>query len=693
MARAEKASAHRRRFGKHSISVVVVMLLVLLTSLLSPLQAGAVMPVILDRAPRVELSGFMERYDDHTEKLTLADIINPKNAIGFTQLKGNLNDGYSHKAVWLRFTLSRTSRFPAEAWLRLYPPYLDHVTVFIQTGHDQSSASSWRKILLGDHTPVADRPVPNADFLAPLLLPLETPVTIYVRVQAISSLNFGASVHTPTDMNRQTSTSILFQGGYLAIVIVISLLNFIYFMRIKDRLFLYFALYALAVSINYFSISGILSLILPGSAHLVSDYLADIGKGGGILLVSVFLIRLFATELTPFTRRYLKLMVVIGALTILADPLGFYIEMAPVTSLGMLFLFFVVSWLSYKAVKNNKPGGQLFFIAFGISNLGYFIHFLQLLGLVPLGWWNINNIQYASLLNIVLMTFALAERLRETEQRAMAALRESELRSVELATERVATERQQRFLTMVSHEYRTPLSIIRSSLDIMNLQMSDQYPENRSELDKMKRAVRRLVEVMDVSLEKSRLSDSREKEGAERTLVAPFMASEIEEVRALWPKRTFIFTISLTDHAIDAEKHYLTTALFNLFDNAQKYSLPDSPIEIDCHGEGDEVVIRIKNQSDGILTNETEELFKKYQRGSNSNNTNGSGLGLWLVQEIIQRHNGTVTLEKSGDHVEVTVRLPLADTVEKSTKDETPLIEKLNELSLSFVGLDAVNTV
>jgi two-component system, sensor histidine kinase LadS len=646
--------------------------LVLLISVFFSLQAGAAMPVILDQAPCVELSGRMERYDDPTGKLTLADILDQKHAIAFTHLKGNLNDGYSHKAVWIRFTLSRTSRFPAEAWLRLYPPYLDHVTVYIQKSIDPSRASSYRQILLGDHIPVADRPVPDPDFFAPLSLPLETSVAIYVRVQAISSLNFGASVHTPTDMIRQTNTNILFQGGYLAIVIVISLLNFIYFIRIKDRLFLSFALYALAVSINYLSISGILSLILPGSAHLISDYLADIGKGGGILLMSVFLTGLFASELTPFTRHYLRLMTVIGALTVLADPLGFYIEMAPVTSLGVLFLFFVISWLSYKAVKNNKPGGIVFFVAFGISNLGYFIHFLQLLGLVPLEWWSVNNIQYASLLNIVLMTFALAERLRETEIRAMAALRESELKNVELATERVATERQQRFLTMVSHEYRTPLAIIRSSLDIMELQMSDQRSqENGSELSKMKRAVRRLVEVMDFSLEKSRLSDSREKEGAVRTLLAPFMASEVEEVRALWPKRTFIFTISLTDHEINAEEHYLKTALFNLLDNAQKYSLPDSPIEIDCHGEGKEVVIRIRNQSNNILTNETEELFKKYQRGSNSNNTNGSGLGLWLVQEIVQRHHGAITFEKSGAYVVVTVRLPLADTAEKYTKDKT----------------------
>ncbi len=648
-----------------STTILALTLLLTVLVLFSSWAHAAQAVVILDRAPSRELAGHFDRYDDLTEKLTLADILDPKNAIGFRRLKDKLNDGYSHKAVWLRFSLSRTSRFPAEAWLRLYPPYLDHVTVFVQSDRDPSRASSYRQIKLGDHIPVADRPLPGTDFLAPLSLPLETPVTIYVRIQAISSLNFNASVHTPTDMYREINTDILIQGGYLAIIILFSLLNFIYFLRINDKLFLYFALYALAVATNYFSISGILSLILPDVAHLISDYLADIGKGGAILLVSLFLIHLFTSELTPFTRRYLQFMVVIGAITILADPLGFYIEMAPVTSVAMLFLFFMITWLSYKAVKNNKPGGKLFFIAFGISNLGYFIHFLQLLGLVPLEWWNINNIKYASLLNIVLMTIALAERFWEIEKLTMAALRESELKSLELATERVATERQKRFLTMLSHEYRTPLAIIQSSLDIMDLQMSNQYPENRSELDKMKRAVRRLVEMMDVSLEKSRLSDSREKEGAVRIPLASFMATEAEEVRALWPKRTFRFAISLTDQAINSEKHYFTTALFNLLDNAQKYSPPDSPIDVDCHGEDNEVVIRIRNQSDGLLMNETELLFRKYQRGSNSNNTNGSGLGLWLVQEIIQRHHGAVTFEKSGAYVVVTVRLPLADTLTK----------------------------
>ena len=656
---------HKRNIGKLLASVTVLLhFLLFVHGMFSPAICAAT-PLVLDRAPSYELAGHIERFDDLSARMTLEEILHPEHRVAFKPLYGNLNDGYSHKAVWLRFTLTRTVSFPPEAWLRFGPPYLDYVTAYIQTSPDPSMASSYRRVRLGDHIPAAERPVRDPDFLAPVFLPEGQAVTVYVRVQSITPLSLTVTVQTKAEQVRSTNANILTQGGHLAIVLVIIALNLIFFFRIGDRLFLTFTLFAMALFINYLSISGILIVIIPGSLHLVSDSFGDIGMSGSILLFSLFLQRLFAPVITTPVRWYLKFMAVMAVLNVLVKPIGYYVETAPITSFGVLCLYFIVIWLSIQAIRKQLPGGKFFFVAFAISNIGYFFYFVKLVGLMPIEWWNINNLMFSSLLNIVLMTFALAEHFRETEKRAMNALKEAEIMNVELATERVATERQQRFLTMLSHEYRTPLAIIRSSLDIMELQMSDHYPENSTELSKMKRAVRRLVEVMDVSLEKSRLSDSSEKKGTVRTPLASFMATEVEEVRALWPKRTFNFAISLTDQAINSEKHYFTTALFNLLDNAQKYSPPDSPIDVDCHGEDNEVVIRIQNQSNSALTNETELLFDKYQRGSNSNNTNGSGLGLWLVREIINRHKGTVSFEKSGIHVVVTVRLPLADTLTK----------------------------
>ncbi len=100
-------------------------------------------------------------------------------------------------------------------------------------------------------------------------------------------------------------------------------------------------------------------------------------------------------------------------------------------------------------------------------------------------------------------------------------------------------------------------------------------------------------------------------------------------------------------------------AIFNLLDNARKYSLPDSPIELECRQEGDEAIIRIRNQGITITEGEVEGLFEKYQRGSNSMNTGGAGLGLWMVKSIIKEHNGLVGLEGIASGVEAAIRQPL----------------------------------
>ncbi|MBV5303715.1 MAG: sensor histidine kinase [Chlorobium sp.] len=674
-------SAQHKRFSTLNSALLTVFLLLALISsgLFSPLACLAE-PVILDKAPSVELAGHLERYDDLSGKKTFADILNPKISSGFKQLKGSLNDGYSHKAVWLRFTMLRTSQFPSVSWLRLYPPYIDYVTAYILTGNNPASPSSYEQFHLGDHIPVAERPVVDPDFLIPLSLPLEKPVTVYIRVQSISSLTFAAAVYSQAEMIYQTNTNILIQGGYLAITFVIILLNLLFFLRIRDMLFLLFTFYALSVFINYLSISGILSLILPGSVHLLSDYLADLGKGGGILIFSVFLMRLFASVLTPPLRWYLVLIALLGGILTLSNPLGYYIEVAPVLSIAILTLFFVIIWLSFKAVKNKQPAGSLFFVAFSVSNFGYFLHFLKLLGWVSVDWWNINNIQYASLINMIIMTFALTERLRISEKRALFEAQASEQKAVELAkemtvelrqnekrlekalaSERLSVERKSRFLAMLSHEYRTPLAIIRTNLDIFEIKGTDLPSWTKSKLQRMKHAVTRLVEVMDVSLDCNRLADYHEKEAFKNLQIGPFINAELENIRSLYPERSFVSSGVKDCYEISGESRYLKTALFNILDNARKYSPPDSPITVDIEKEHSEIVIKVRNQGPHISPDDAEHFFEKYHRGINSADTAGAGVGLWLVRQIIEHHRGRITIESCTVGVVTTIHLPLVN--------------------------------
>lgn len=215
------------------------------------------------------------------------------------------------------------------------------------------------------------------------------------------------------------------------------------------------------------------------------------------------------------------------------------------------------------------------------------------------------------------------------------------------------------FLNMISHEYRTPLAIIRGNLDLIELKSKHSNNVHTVEMNKIRRAINRLVEVMEESIHESRVFESRMELSLKPFKMRPVIASQVESLRALWPERTILYTESLEESAIYGDISQLRLAIFNLLDNARKYSPSDSLIEIECHPEGDTAIIIIRNPCNPISQEEAELFFEKYQRGSNSMNTGGAGLGLWLVRNIINQHNGKVCLTSIASGIEARVCLPL----------------------------------
>ncbi|MGB7512123.1 MAG: ATP-binding protein, partial [Pelodictyon phaeoclathratiforme] len=215
------------------------------------------------------------------------------------------------------------------------------------------------------------------------------------------------------------------------------------------------------------------------------------------------------------------------------------------------------------------------------------------------------------------------------------------------------------FLNMISHEYRTPLAIIRGNLDLIELKSKHSNSVHTVEMNKIRRAINRLVEVMEESIHESRVFESRMELSLKPFKMRPVIASQVESLRALWPERTILYTESLEESAIYGDISQLRLAIFNLLDNARKYSPSDSLIEIECHPEGDTAIIIIRNPCNPISQEEAELFFEKYQRGSNSMNTGGAGLGLWLVRNIINQHNGKVCLTSIASGIEARVCLPL----------------------------------
>ena len=257
--------------------------------------------------------------------------------------------------------------------------------------------------------------------------------------------------------------------------------------------------------------------------------------------------------------------------------------------------------------------------------------------------------------NLLLMMTDIT--VQELQQASISQLEQAVADRTEQLQEEV--ERLHRFLSMISHEYRTPLAIIRGNLDLITLKhKSGDYSQQR-EMNKIKRAIERLVEVMEVSIQESRILESREALTVTNFTLDPAIVSQIKAFQSMWPEKAVHYSSQLNGTEIVGEQGQFKMAIFNLLDNARKYSPLETPIEMESHIENGEVIITIRNHGKSITNAESSELFEKYRRGSNAVNTGGAGIGLWLVKDIIEHHHGSVSLSGIESGVEAVINLPL----------------------------------
>jgi signal transduction histidine kinase len=642
-------------------------------------SAATASPLLLADSREYTLAGHLEILSDPAGVLSLTEVIGPA-ASGFRPLSGFPGLGYGGQTVWLRFTFARTAAYHDECYLRLGPAYLDNLTVYVQEGASPDASEAYREYRLGDHQPASNRPVRHPLFVVPIQLPTPGAHTVYLRLNTTSAIELFGSILPPAEMVSFIDTNILYNGGYLGVTLAIVLVNLIYFLRVRDPVIGYYVLYITALFVNYLGVEGLIVLLWPGQAHLLADYLVAGGSGGAYISFALFGMHLFNTgRERSWAHRYFQYVILVGLLVILAVPLGWYSRVAGFVMLNGLILVIVMTGLSIRLVRRGELGGKIYLLAFSFSNLGFAVTFLRLLTVLPVNALTSHAYQTGTVLNMVLISLAMTERLHAAQKQAVTASLGAEARAVKLAaemtvelwrkqqeleaalqTEQELVQRRTRFLEMITHEYRTPLAVIRTNLDILEERGGAAADTLRPYLDKMRRGVVRLVEVMEVALARVRQDEQLTGSKFSALRLAPLLREVLAETRGLRPERTIDAEIADEAWQICGDAQLLKTAILNLLDNAIKYSPPDQPIRVSLTGESVAAVIRIRDQGQGIPAAEMAKVFDKYYRGSRSSGSSGAGIGLYLVRRIIEQHHGSVDLtsEATGG-ITAKVVLPL----------------------------------
>jgi PAS domain S-box-containing protein len=231
-----------------------------------------------------------------------------------------------------------------------------------------------------------------------------------------------------------------------------------------------------------------------------------------------------------------------------------------------------------------------------------------------------------------------------------------------LARERELGQLKSSFVSLVSHEFRTPLGIIESSAEILR----DYFPrltesERDEQLASITKNTRRMAKLMEEVLVLSRFDAGKMELKPAPVNFRVFCSRLVDEVRSATDRRCpidLLVTATLPEAA--ADERLLNHIFTNLLTNAVKYSDPGAPVTFRVRQEQGDAVCEVSDRGIGIPEDDLPGLFIAFQRARNVGDRQGTGLGLVLVKRCVELHRGGIEIRsKVGEGTTVTVRLPL----------------------------------
>jgi PAS domain S-box-containing protein len=250
-------------------------------------------------------------------------------------------------------------------------------------------------------------------------------------------------------------------------------------------------------------------------------------------------------------------------------------------------------------------------------------------------------------------TMILKEALQRLEQS------QTEL-SEALDKERQLSEIKSRFVSMASHEFRTPLSTVLSSASLLEKYKTTEEQEKRSRhIDKIKNSVRHLNDILEDFLSLGKLDEGKVESHAGDFELKTFMKDIIDEMQGLLKKDQQIKLNYEGDATIFSDKKLLKNILINLITNAIKFSGEGTKINMETKVDNESAVVAIADQGIGIAEDDQEHLFSSFFRGANAINIQGTGLGLHIVKRYIDLLGGSIQLKSElGQGTTITLTIP-----------------------------------
>lgn len=615
--------------------------------------------LVMGTQEHVPLAGHMEMLIDADGTLDIAAVSQGAASRNFKMLAGDLAVGYLKGAVWLRVVLAQGQHGKNEWWLEVPTGTTDEVRLY-QPGAD----GNYSVRTAGEQLPSRLRDIPYRNIVFRLTLPDDGPQTLYLRLQTSNAMVSNPKLWSPSAFIAHANREELIFGGIFTFLIVIGSICLLVGLTLRDPA---------AVSSGGFNLSlVVMALPIEGflQQYLLPDHYAlpDMMIGAGMALHIGFATEIFS-HLGGFRRAhprgdYLlrRANWLVVSLMLAISLLGHYTRIAAIAQLYAQLLSLAIVFFALGMAWRGNHDTRLYLIPYGgytvftMTRLWRNLGWMDASAITEYGWYAGAVFQAIGIGLIVawnLRRMRIESEAASARELALSRQSERELEGRVAARTQELTQalsEQRQLLSMVSHEFRTPLAVIDGATQNIERGIAGDKATHQ-----IRRAVGRLTQLLSNALAEDRLASHSWQAQRQQVDSIALIHEAIDGRPAGTASR--IRTELPSDAPILADRNLLRIAIDNLLDNALKYA-PAGDIDVRLnHG----TVWQLTVADCGPGLPDDVDIFAKYARGNATVGKPGAGLGLFLVARIAELHGGKISaINRPGGGAEFTLELPSA---------------------------------
>jgi signal transduction histidine kinase/DNA-binding response OmpR family regulator len=644
---------------------------------LGALAALARPPVLAltDQQDRYWLAPYVECLVDTGQQISPAEVLAGRHDALFGP-PGNprLNFGFSTATYWLRCRVQDLATKPSRRWaVELEYPNIDLVEMYLV-----DSTGQFEVHRAGDLLPLSLRELKEYNFVFRLPLnPAGQAQTIYFRFAGQDAKHFRLIIKEEAYLFRHAMTEHVFWGFYFGVLGILFVYNFVLFIYLRERLYLYYLLYLasfILVELSRANGSFGLRFFWPEQlwfANLSTHFFTALTVVFGVLFFSQ---GLNVKQMFPVFYRIMQVVAAaavlhIGAVAANLEPIPLFGTFGlALTSNCLLLIAGIITWR-----KGYRPA-RVYVLAMSCMFVGILALFLLEQSWLPEWLVFQHALNLGSFSETLLLSLALGQSLRATKAARSRAELEQKQAEMALENSRLFAAKLQeldqfksRFFANISHEFRTPLTVILAPLE----QWLDrrQLPEVPwPTLESIRQNAHRLLELINQLLDLSRLEAGLMAHRPQPGDLAAWVRAQVGQYLALAESQqlALLFEADGPSLPYQFDRDALTKILANLLGNALKFTPAGGRVAVRVQATAAQVLVSVTDSGPGIPPEALPQVFDRFYQvdGSPQRAQEGSGIGLALAKELAQLMGGQLTVSSQlGQGSCFTLYLPAVEPV------------------------------